>query len=87
MKVINKSRFFFCAGFLVSTLCLSKVVDSVKLASSSIHGTKVYATTDGKSGEAEAVFKDERLQSALTQLRQNVNLSTTELLASSSGEY
>lgn len=80
MQVINKSRFFFFAGFLVSTLSLSQVVDSTKLAPSAINSAKVDIATDNTMRDAEVSLKNEKLKSALTELRQNVNLSTAELL-------
>jgi hypothetical protein len=80
MQVINKSRFFFFAGFLVSTISLSKVIDSTKLAPSTTNSAKVDIATENNIREAEVSFKNERLKNALTELRQNVNLSTAELL-------
>ena len=86
MTVINKSRFFLIAGCLVSTICLSKVDELVKITpifnSSSVAVSNNDSIKTSQNGSEESTFESQKVQMALASLRKNVNLSTSELLAS-----
>jgi len=87
--VIKKIRFFLFAGCLVSTVCFSRA-NELSTLTQAFKTKKVLEPSDSINTAAiartEGKFNNSQIQMALSQLRENVNLSTSSLLTSSA-EY
>jgi hypothetical protein len=85
MTVIYKSRFFLLAGCVVSSLCFSTALKLSEIPPNS--NFKAVSSTgvepEIQDVNTEASLKNEKFQTALAQLRKNVNIATSDLLAAS----